>query len=858
MLNRKASCRSRRFACLAAQVIAVGAPAIGWGGVSFNSGSVTWSWDADTASTNGGKTTFVIAPPSASTFSTAPLQLNRTGTAQGSSSTGRGSMGHVTNATTATFAFRSGTGVTQADPDNLFTGVSVTKAQFGGLFDATSGGFGPTATGFFSLTVGGTAGVNGYSQVVGDLVFRLNGATGSNLRTPIAFSDTFNGGAAPTPFSKTYTYSLPFNPTSIPAGQKVYVGGSLTFISSNQTTTSDIVPIQFEAGGAPPTATYFGTGTSSWNDISTWTPPQGSFIEPGADLLGVPNGVGIRARIAATGTTGTTEFVRIDLANPVTLGALHVDNDRGVRILSNAGHGIRFETNGGDATIVLRNPEATSTLDLALPLTLANPLSLHVEGRGNAPDALDDVTFNAPITLASLPVVTQRGVTLAGNGGVTFNAPNAYNGPTRVTGNARLDAAVAGSLSNTPTFAEGGLIRVSNNQAQVDPSLGINARSGGQVDLNVASLGALRFDISPGAVISGSATELTQLVVGGNLQIGAGGVIGHETFDIDRAVGNPQGLPPTPTYIFGISADFSDNQAGSITVGTQSRSPWIGFGADKFTRRFGSDPTSTGGPRVIVAGDGTLSAATGGRLELVGQLVGSGRVDITGGGVVVLMNADNDFDGAIVVRPDGSLRINGDIQLVNSVTIEGGGRLGGFGRLGGANFLSTGGADAVFGNVTLADQSVLEPGDPESTPSRRVAELTIERVITSPQTLFNFDFGGDASDPGGLLNDRLIVLDDITLDGELLVNQLQFFDTQTEFPFIRFFGDLTDNGLEISPLSQEINGLPPTAAASIRIDLLPGGGGTVFLVVPEPGSATAAALLAAACLRRRRGRRNLA
>src|SRR5688500_7651987 len=93
-----------------------------------------------------------------------------------------GSIGHVTNSTTASFVLKPGTGVSQNDPTNAFPGASSLKLNIDTVWNVGSGGFGPLATGFISLGVGGVVGDGGYSKVQADLSF-TDPTTGATLRS---------------------------------------------------------------------------------------------------------------------------------------------------------------------------------------------------------------------------------------------------------------------------------------------------------------------------------------------------------------------------------------------------------------------------------------------------------------------------------------------------------------------------------------------------------------------------------------------------------------------------------------------------------------------------------------------------
>lgn len=829
----------RTFRWILAQAAAVAAPTLALGGATFNSGSLTWSWDADTSSTLGGKTTFAVTPPSKSSVDTSAFQLDRSGSSGTSTATGKGSVGYIANSTTASFGFRSGTGVAQNDAGNVFTGQTITKVQFGGLFDVSGASFGPTATGYFTLSVGGVAGANGYARVEGNVSFKLNNSSGANLRSPISFTDEFTAGGSPLNYSKTYIYSSAFSPGTITPGNKVFVSGTVAFIASNLLSPSDLAPIQFEAAAAPPTATFFGDAGADWSNAFTWAPPPNAFVEPGALIPAVPDGAGVRARFANDGPNGPRS---VSVGTLITVGALHVDDDDPLTIQATGG-ALRFDHTVDSATMFVGNEQGTGGLTLDTPLTLADALDVQLQGNRVAAmttPAANDAVFNEPIDSTFGP---GGGIRVSGAGGVTLNSPNTYAGSTVVTGGAKLDAFAPGSLSNGPVSAQRGMLILSNANAQANPTSGLDATDNGQIDINVVALNPqTTFRIGQGAIISGGPADLQQLTIGGNLLIQPGGVIAHEAFDVSATNGNPGNLPLEPTYVFGIAADFG---AGSITVGSDAAGPWRGFGSDRLIRTFGDDPMQPDGPMVTI--DGTADLTAGERLVLNGRLAnaGAGSFDnavVNGrGGTVEIAGMFNPFAGDMNVSDQATLRVNGALPAVQNTAVNAGGTLGGRGSMG--------------GSVAVLDDGMLDPGDERTIDDQRVGRLTVNNIVFSPNSILRFQLGGDpaAGIGQGPTFDQLLVNGDLVLDGLLLIEQLQFFDSADMYPIIQFSGQLTDNGLQISPLSQEIFGLPAVQAAGVLITLNPGGGGTVFVVVPEPAAATGLfAATAGLALRRRR------
>lgn len=828
-----------------APVVLAATPLLAHAGVGFNSGSATWSWDADTATANGGKTTFTIAPPSQGSMPTNPnFQLDRSGSFGGATANGKGSIGYVTNATTATYAISAGSGAAQVDPGNTsFPGNTVTRVLFSGLFDATSPGFGPTATGYFSLTVGGFAGANGSTQIAFDLQFRLNSATGALLRSAISGGDTFLGGAGGQSFSKTYTYSAALSPSTISPGNKVYVAGSLSFLANNHGGPSDVVPIALEAGAAPPTATFFGPGGfgHDWFDPATWQQPNNpaasvfSFVELGALVPTIPNGVGQRARFI----NNSLEPRGAVFTNDVTLGSVHIDSRQPVQFLQDgsATSALTMNVNSGRASIYVGNTAGDGNHLVEVNVLLADDLEVRVEAvRPHAENGGSVLAFDGSIAPVGAPT---RNVDIEGGGQVSFNSANTYNGITTITAGGQLNANANGALGAGPAQVfDGGLLVLNTPAPFSSPQLiGVNG-AGGVLVNTVAPLAGVTISLESTGHVAGDGPALEQLDagVGGNLLLAPGSVIGHKSFDVNPATGNPQNLGNTPQYVFGISTDFTDLLTPPIVVGTGASSPWIGFGNDATDRVYGNSPTNAGTAAVTVLGSGDL-LATRGRLTLNAPLLGavSAVANVRGEGQVALNAATSAFAGQIVVTPNATLRVNGALPAVQSVAVLADARLGGDGVIGGP--------------VNVASGGVLDPGD-EAGFDDLTGVLTTGALSLASTSLLDFDIGGE-----GVLNDTVVVTGDLTLDGLLRINQLQRFDTSDVFTLFTFAGNLTDNGLAIDPASQEIFGVPAQDAASIVIQFNPSGpGGVVLLVIPEPGAAVGAGALAVGLISRRRRR----
>jgi hypothetical protein len=818
---------------LAAAALTAG-PAVALAGSSFTSGTATWTWDADTNSALIGKTTFSVAPAPSSALSPSSYQLDRSGTSGTASASGKGAIGYVANSTTATFTLASGTGAAQNDPSNILTGTTLTRVAVDGYFTATSPSFGPTATGYLSLTVAGTAGIGGYTSVTGDFSYKLTNSSGANLRAPISFTDTFLGGVSGSTFSKTYTYSAPFSPASLAPGQVVYVSGTLTFQASNLGSPSDVAPVSFEAGNAPPTSAYYGGPSSDWSDVTAWTPPENaaanvfSFNETAPV---VPNAIGARAKFVSR---GVAEQV-VNTSQTITIGTLHFDTDGGISV--NGGNGgefgeLDFDVASGKAQVYVGSSAGRKVHELNIVTKLQDDLDILTTG---TPDGPSGIAFNGNIIESDGP----KSITVRGNGVAYFNSANGYSGGTLITDGGTLVAGFDASLGSGPVTINNGTLIIANPNA-VPAGTVVTVQSGGQATIGftpiIPGVGPV-YSIAAGGAIVGNATRLGELTVGSNLLLAPGAIVGHETFDTGPA-GNPANIGTTPQYFFGIVNDFTDLATAPISVGTGTTSPWKGFAGLNQAVTYGAGPSDSGTAAINVVGDAVLFA--GKRLTLNAPVNGgsTSTVTIAGGGTVVLASFVNGFTGSVVVSGGSTLIVTGNLNgpgsfaggaIAPSLVVNGGGTLGGNGQ--------------INRNVILAPDAILSPGD--ATPGSLTGALAIIGNVTlSPTTKLKFDFADT--------NDRVDVAGDLVLDGVLSITQTQDFDA-LQYVLFTYTGTLTDNGLLLDPENAPI--FEGGGSASIVVVPNLGGGGTVYLsvlAVPEPGTAGLAVAAAGLLARRRR------
>jgi autotransporter-associated beta strand protein len=268
-----------------------------------------------------------------------------------------------------------------------------------------------------------------------------------------------------------------------------------------------------------------------------------------------------------------------------------------------------------------------------------------------------------------------------------------------------------------------------------------------------------------------------------------------------------------------------------ITVGSESGTPWKGFGSDRFDRYFGTDPRSDH-EIVQVAGAAELRSLDE-TLVLNGQLlsiVGTSSVTKTGKGAVALNNQNNNFRAPITVH-EGKLLVNGFISGVTDLSVERDAVLGGTG--------------VIDGPVAVRDGGIIAPGD--NTLRGHIGTLQVASLTMSPDSQLEFELNDEAG-----LNDLLEIRGDLTLDGVLNLFDAGDF-APGDYTLLSFEGNLIDNGLELGFVPDD--GLEYSLHV-VQVDRAPTGGTLALTVtVPEPGSLTALGVALGAISMRHRRRR---
>lgn len=735
----------------------------------------------------------------------------------GMSSDASASIGAITTSQNVGFTFASGTGVTQTDTNpGGISGPAILRFDLNGIWNTTSGGFGPTAYAYLAFTVAGTIPTGDTASISINMTWKDE--LGNNLR---------NGGTLSQTLSFTHTSTLPQSFASaavlnsgvnIPSGKKIKVAGSIAFRAKDPGATIDLHPTDFELSAAPATYRYLDK-SANISDPTNWA---NDMALPSA----FPTGAGVRAYIGPNSKSSTD----ISLNVPVTLGMVDI-NRGGLNLGGNST--LTFDTQANNAVLFVRNVNNfTGTVNgapvTATPTLITAPIVLNKD--------LDVMVDTEQPAMANGPISGVGGIVKGGLGNLQLGSPNTFTGGIIVNGGV-ITPTVNGALGSNTVTLNGGMINVQTPQPFAPGGGTIATGSGGQVNIGMNGITGVNYSVATFGAISGNAQQLGSLVIGGNYFPKPNSMISHQTFDTTVGSSNPQNLTNSPTYIFGISNDFtSANQ--NITVGSASGTPWSGFGSDLSPHTFG------GGANQFLGINGAAQlVALGGQLKILAPITGTGQIIKNGPGLVSINNAANTFNGSTEVQ-SGPMAVNAG--WAGPITVDPGGSLGGTGTVGGPiTFIDSATNPATF-----------QPGMLGSVANN--ATSAGNSTITGPGTLHTggANFTGnthliyDFNTPnvaGGADNDLLAITGNLVLDGILDIHGGPDFTGGT-YTLMTFTGNLTNNGLILGnvPLDDFPN-------MQVIIQNNSGGtGGSVLLSVPEPGSIGAIAVLMTGMIMRRR------
>jgi autotransporter-associated beta strand protein len=645
-----------------------------WAGIAFDPTTSTLRITHDANIDDPNDTPFIknpsTIPPSSGLFPVNNYQMNHTFTftpIEGPTSTSlaQGSLGHVTNATTASFVLATGTGVTQDDPNDFnIKGSSSLKFNVDMRWDVTTGGFGPIANGYSSLAIGGTVGDLGSATVKVHLLFRNQ--SGTELRTAWDVEKTYGPGT----FTDILTSSRALNaPTAtLPAGSKLRVSGTVEFLASNAAGPTNINPIRAEFGGAPPTAHFKIDQDGSYFDQANW-----EAVDPQEDgLRTIANAAGERA--VFFGTPSKVGHI-VSLGSTVTLGTMDIGGFAPYSFVNGDSGRIQFISRAGDGNTVLNVRGGGLTHAIQVPVELPENLELSTDTEASI--GFGDV-INGTGTIQK-----------KGGGRAIFAASNNnFAGDVNV-----LDGTVRGtalrSLGLGHVTVDGGQVDYAAGGASANPVL----VKRGLINVDAVTEGD-HFEVQQGGGIGGNPSTVNSLHVGQELLLRSGAMIVHsDATNVQN--GNPQGLGNDPLYVFGVAGGLP---VGEMAIGTASGTPWVGIGGSRGFNEFGSSEGL-----ITVQGAAVLANLPGGSVDVKSQIGGvGGSLTKLGDGSVRLLNR-NPFDGPTSVN-EGALIVNG--SLGGDVTVKSGGTLAGKGILIGLLQASEAGSSVAPGDGDIGTLSV--------------------------------------------------------------------------------------------------------------------------------------------------------
>jgi autotransporter-associated beta strand protein len=398
--------RRRGVVFAAATGVVLGAFAHCWAGIAYDSSSrVNLTHDADVS--NAVQPLFstgrIPVPKSVDIFPVNPYQMDHTFTSGSANTIAIGSLGRITNATTASFVLATGTGVTQTDPINAYPGESSLRFDVDLSWNVSTGGFGPLANGFASLNTGVVVGTGGSAELHINLNF-VN-EKGDPLRTAWVVDKSW---ATAGTFTDTFSTSRVLGGGALPAGSELHILGSIEFQASNAESPSRFDALRAEFGGTPPTGVYKTDAQGSYFDSKNWEQATFNPNEPG--LLPLPNGIGQRAWFGGT-TAGQSHTVGI--TDNITLGTLDIGGPSAYNFTGTAP--ITWAAQQGEAVLNVRGVNGSHSF--TNPMILSSTLDTIVEG-------------NSLLTLSG-PISGSQGITKFGAGTLVLNAANnSYSGPT--------------------------------------------------------------------------------------------------------------------------------------------------------------------------------------------------------------------------------------------------------------------------------------------------------------------------------------------------------------------------------------------------------------------------------------------
>lgn len=466
-----------------ALAVAVGASSA-WGGVTYLSGTGFYQHTPVNGSGTGVVNLSDAALATSSNLSSFGYTLNSNvsplggaGGQAGSSSGSTARVGYVSNATTASIALKSGTGVSQVDPaGGTSYSYSKTKIDFRDAtalkWDVTSPGFGPTHTLYSSFTVAGSVGAGGFARCFVNLAFYRNSISGANSLGAINLdTGTISTAGA---FNRILTASIPSAFSSLSTGTDILMIGTIEFHADNHGGPTEMTLLDSAIGNSHSghVSTFTGAaGTNQWSEFGNW--------ETNGVTSNGPNQAGTRAYFPNDLGAPRTIFD----TTPIQTGIIENGGSSTTSII-NAPF-MSLQNVNGPAMIWNKNEHGEPTLQMNLPVSLDSQIT-HLINDSTSPLEFNDgfrTTVNgAKIIKDGLGPLTLGGATieLFASNGATFDL---NDGTTTLTGNLGVGSSAFEATFNVGTTS-GTTAGLSITETQKLRALNIGAASVARINLS--------------------------------------------------------------------------------------------------------------------------------------------------------------------------------------------------------------------------------------------------------------------------------------------------------------------------------------------------------------------------------------
>ena len=616
--------------------------------------------------------------------------------------------------------------------------------------------------------------------------------------------------------------------------------------------------------------------------------------------FGNPNNSATR-QVIRMGNAMTSGTLRIDYRNPET-------SNRQIQIGSGVGTGgAAIEKFGSDALTLTGSAGWLNVQDTAA--TSPRTLTLGGDsGRGN--------TISAGIRDNNTAGGGTVSLVKAGGGRWILSGTNTYTGNTTISqGTLEISTTAAlpgwntvGRFAVQPgaTLTLRGTVGAANIDTMLD-TVTSNFLPGSTVQIDTSTAGLTLSAAVPSGInlakagantltlTGASSPASTTIAAGGTLEVGAGGttgslsgnVVNSGTLAFNRSddvtfSGTVSGagvltksgagkLTLSANNTFTGAATINQGTLENVGIGDSNSTIFLSGSNDSGTFRYvgasnlvlasrqvqvGNVASGTGSAVILSDGAGTLSFTTAAFSNTFGGATAARTLVLggtnTGGNTIAGTIANNSVTGTIGLSKQGSGTwiLSGANTYTGLTSVEAGmlfvnGSLGS-GDVSVASAAMLGGSGTIGGAVTVLGGGIVSPGNSPGT-------LTVNNAFTLADTsIMNFELNPADTTVGGVINDLITGVTNLTLDGVLEVSGAGTWTTipdQTKWRLFNYTGTLTNNALTL--------GTTPTLGSGQSFEIDTSTVGQVnLIVVPEPSTFVMVAGIAAAsiiaCRRSRR------